>query len=70
MTYAQAIEYVKSGKNIFTVISVEAYAVYLAAGGSPTNIIKEIDKGENNTKGFYWHYHIDRKNKAHIWYLF
>jgi len=70
LTYAQAIEYVISGKSIFTVTSVEAYAVYLAAGGSPTNIINEIDIGKNNTKGFYWHYHIDRKNKAHIWYLF
>jgi len=51
LTYAQAIEYVISGKSIFTVTSVEAYAVYLAAGGSPTNIINEINKGKNNTKG-------------------
>lgn len=33
-------------------------------------IINEIDGGKKNTIGFYWHYHVNRSNKAHIWYLF
>jgi len=70
LTYKQAVKYVIQGKNIFTVTSGEAYAVAIAAGGTPKSVINEIDKGKQNTKGYYWHYHVNRQNKAHIWYLF
>lgn len=70
LTYKQAVKYVIQVKNIFTVTSGEAYAVAIAAGGTPKSVINEIDKGKQNTKGYYWHYHVNRQNKAHIWYLF
>ena len=70
LTYKEAVKYVIQGKNIFTVTSGEAYAVAIAAGGTPKSVINEINKGKQNTKGYYWHYHVNRNHKAHIWYLF
>ena len=62
--------YDNTGKNIFTVTYAEAYAVVIAAWGTPYSIINEIDKGKQKTIGYYWHCHVNRLNKSHIWYLF
>ncbi len=70
LSYYEAISYVVSGKSVFTVTKVEAYALAIAAGGTPKSVICEIDKGKEDIKGYYWHYHVSRSNKAHIWYLF
>lgn len=70
LSKTEAVSYVRAGKSIFTVTSAEAYGIFLEAGGDPRNVIKEIDKDKENIPGYYWHYHINRQNKAHIWYLF
>ena len=71
LSYTQAVNEVKKGKSVFTVTNAEAKAVAKAAGNNKKPVGPEIDKGKQNTIGYYYHYHINgRKNKGHVFYLF
>ncbi len=71
LSYSQAVQEVKSGRSVFTVTNAEAEAVAKAAGNNKKPVGPEIDKGKQNTIGYYYHYHINgRKNKGHVFYLF
>jgi len=64
LTYAEALAEVKAGRSVFTVTKALAGALALAAGGSIH------DNKHKNAIGYYHHYHVNRTNPAHIWYLF
>ena len=74
LTYSQAVKEVIAGRSVFTVTWYEAKAVALAAGGSTgknnKSLYPEIDKGKENTKGYYWHYHTYNRKGGHVYYLF
>ena len=59
---------------VFAVTWYEAKAVALEAGGSIGNnnksLYPEIDKGKENVKGYYWHYHTYNRKGGHVYYLF
>ena len=74
LTYSQAVKEVTKGNSVFTVTWYEAKAVALAAGGrtgaNNKNLYPEIDKGKENTPGYYWHYHTYNRKGGHVYYLF
>lgn len=74
LTYTQAVKEVIAGRSVFAVTSYEAKAVAIAAGGSTgsnnKSLYPEIDKGKENTKGYYWHYHTYNRKGGHVYYLF
>ncbi len=74
LTYSQAVKEVIAGRSVFTVTWYEAKAVALAAGGSTgknnKSLYPEIDKGKENIKGYYWHYHTYNRKGGHVYYLF
>ena len=69
--YSQAVREVSNGRNVFTVTSSEAMAVAKAAYSNKKPVGPEIDKGKENTMGYYYHYHVyQRKKKGHVFFLF
>ncbi len=74
LTYSQAVKEVVAGRSVFTVTSYEAKAVALAAGGNVgannKKLFPEIDKGRENTPGYYYHYHTYNRKGGHVYYLF
>ena len=49
----------------------EAKAVAKAAYSNKKPVGPEIDKGKENTMGYYYHYHVyQRKKKGHVFFLF
>ncbi|MBR6052008.1 MAG: RHS repeat-associated core domain-containing protein, partial [Clostridia bacterium] len=71
ITYAQAVKEVSSGRDVFTVTRSEAKAVAKAAYSNKKPVEPEIDKGKENTIGYYYHYHVyGRKKKGHVFFLF
>ena len=45
-------------------------ALALSASKKDCVLKSEIDKGKENTKGYYWHYHPEPKNDGHVFFLF
>lgn len=74
LTFNQAVSEVSSGRSVFTVTWYEAKAVAIAAGGdSGSNnkqLYQEIDKGKENTPGYYYHYHTYNRQGGHVYFLF
>ena len=71
ITYSKAVKEVSNGRNVFTVTSSEAKAVAKAAYSNKKPVGPEIDKGKENTMGYYYHYHVyQRKKKGHVFFLF
>ena len=69
LTYVEAIQKINQGHSVFTVTSREAMALALSASKNYTVLNKEIDAGKENTKGFYWHYHPEPRNRGHVYFL-
>jgi RHS repeat-associated protein len=69
LTLDQAISEVKAGRNVFAVTKSEARIVAQAASTHPV-CDPEIDKGKEIVTGYYYHFHTNVKNGAHVWYLF
>ena len=68
-----AIEEVRNGRNVFTVTKAEAEDVARYASsfsGKLDPIGPQIDKGKENTIGFYKHYHTHYHGTGHVFYLF
>ena len=71
ISYSKAVKEVSNGRNVFTVTSSEAKAVAKAAYSNKKPVGPEIDKGKENTMGYYYHYHVyQRKKKGHVFFLF
>ena len=74
LTFNQAVKEVVAGRSVFAVTWFEAKAVAIAAGGQTGHNNKslqpEIDRGKENTPGFYWHYHTYDRSGGHVYYLF
>ena len=71
ITYTKAVTEVSAGRNVFTVTRAEAKAVAKAAYSNKKPVGPEIDKGKENTIGYYFHFHVNnRKKKGHVFYLF
>ena len=70
LSYAQAVKEVSAGRNVFTVTRAEAEVVARVANSNKKTIGPEIDKNKSGVIGYYYHYHVSRKNKGHVWYLF
>ncbi len=65
------INEIRNGRNVFTVTRGEAKTVAKAAGNNKTPIGPEIDKGKENTIGYYYHFHVAKKTKpGHVFFLF
>ena len=65
ISYSQAKARVSAGKSVFTVTKAEARNLARNFGGV---VGPEIGR---KSLGQYWHYHVNnRKNKAHIFYIF
>ena len=74
ITFNQAVRRVKNGDSVFTVMWYEAKEVAIAAGGESgsnnKNLLPEIDKGKENEKGYYYHYHTYNRKGGHVYYLY
>lgn len=71
ISYSTAVSEVSKGRNIFTVTRTEAKAVAKAAYSNKTPVGPEIDKGKENTLGYYYHFHVyNRTRKGHVFFLF
>ena len=45
-------------------------ALALTASKKDCVLKSEIDKGKEDTKGYYYHYHENRTNRGHVFFLF
>jgi hypothetical protein len=71
ISYSKAVKEVSSGRNVFTVTCAEAKAVAKAAYSNKKPVGPEIDKGKENTLGYYYHFHVyGRNKKGHVYFLF
>ena len=66
--------HVASGGNVFTLTRADAKKVARAAGGTSGGNNKpltyEIDKGKENTPGYYYHYHVQNHGRGHVFFLY
>ena len=69
LSFDDAINEIKAGRNVFTVTKSDAAHLIYSAFGH-TGIGPEIDLGKENTNGYYYHYHENRKNRGHVFFLF
>ena len=65
-----AIEEVKKGRSVFTVTRAEAEDVVRSAANNRKPKGPENHGKENNTIGYYWHYHTHFHGTGHVFYLF
>ena len=74
LTFSQAVKEVQAGRSVFAVTWYEAKAVAIAAGGESgynnKQLQPEIDKGQENTPGYYYHYHTYNRSGGHVYFLF
>ena len=68
LTFRDAMQRVKGGSDVFA--SSHANALTLAYSITSSPIGPEIDQGKLFSAGYYYHYHINRQKKAHIFFLF
>ena len=74
LTFNQAVNNVKKGKHVFAVTKLEAESVARVAGGKTGRNNKplpnEIDRGKENIKGYYYHFHTYNRKGGHVFYMF
>lgn len=71
ISYGTAVSEVSKGRDVFTVTRLKAKAVAKAAYSNKSPIGPEIDKGKEDTIGYYYHFHVHkRKKKGHVFFLF
>ena len=71
ISFDTAVTRVKNGQDVFAVTQTEAMVVAFTASGELTPVGPEIDRGKENTVGYYHHYHpYNRTPKAHVFFLF
>ena len=74
LTFNQAVNNVKKGKHVFAVTKLEAESVARVAGGKTGRNNKplpnEIDRGKENIKGYYYHFHTYNRKGGHAFYMF
>ena len=68
LTFRDAMQRVKGGSDVFA--SSHANALTLAYSITSSPIGPEIDQGKLFSAGYYYHYHINRQKKVHIFFLF
>ena len=69
LSFEDAIKEIKTGRNVFTVRKSDAaHLIYTAFNHK--GIGPEIDAGKEDTKGYYYHYHENRTNRGHVFFLF
>ena len=67
LSFSQAKRRVKNRQSVFTVTKKEARALALSISSNK----KIIGPEKHGSRiGYYKHFHVNRKNHAHIWYLF
>ena len=67
LSYETALSYVVLGYDVFAYDSLFAY--WLARAASGGNIPTPHDKHGSGCVGYYFHYHTNPKNGAHVFYL-
>ena len=74
LTFNQAVNNVKKGKHVFAVTKLEAESVARVAGEKTGRNNKplpnEIDRGKENIKGYYYHFHTYNRKGGHVFYMF